>query len=174
MCFATTLSVVRENLPPPRFGSPSIGRRKFSIQNSGALSTTTPRLDWDLTQPTSSAQLYNSPPPHTAPRFGLPHLLTILYTNTPDLFQWENTWGPIFVCARARGWGPHPIVTLEDVLDAIYVYFNTPLSVCDQAAMSDRAWQHLCDVYHHRFRRAELSGIELCLNTALFARFGIV
>ncbi|KAF8148348.1 hypothetical protein K438DRAFT_1989257 [Mycena galopus ATCC 62051] len=119
-----------------------------------------PRLDWDLTQPASSAQLYDSPPPHTAPDFSGPAiwpptpLLTISYANTPDLFQWENTWGPIFVCARARGWGLHAIVTLEDVLDAIYVYFNTSLSVCDQAAMSDRAWRHLCDAYHHQFRRA--------------------
>ncbi|KAF7368560.1 hypothetical protein MVEN_00179300 [Mycena venus] len=116
---------------------------------------TFPYLDWDLTQFASSARLRTSGSPrshpHDPPAFDSPaifphtQLIAISYADTPVLLQWETRWGPIF----ARGQGTHP-VTIENVLDAIYQYFSTPLGPADRAAMSAHAWGLVSDAYYRR------------------------
>ncbi|KAF7343683.1 hypothetical protein MSAN_01948200 [Mycena sanguinolenta] len=144
--------------PPPPFGQPiPMQPPVWSSELNPELSTprgTHPFIDWDITQFPSSARLHESSDSQTDPTFTSPaifpptELITISYGDTPILSFWENRWGPIF----ALGQGGHP-VTLEDVLNAIYRYFDQPLTTEDQAMMSNHTWGVVCDAYHRRCDR---------------------
>ncbi|KAJ6450429.1 hypothetical protein C8R47DRAFT_1171059 [Mycena vitilis] len=108
-----------------------------------------PVLQWDLTRFPSTARRRVSPhsPDLTALALFPPApIITISYASTPILQHWENRWGPIF----ARAQGASPGVTVGDVFDAIFVYFNTPLTNTDRTAMSLAAWGVVCDAFRRR------------------------
>ncbi|KAJ7718647.1 hypothetical protein B0H16DRAFT_1387705 [Mycena metata] len=113
-----------------------------------------PYLDWDITCFPSTAKRCTTPSAHQTldsldgpATFPSTRLLTISYADTdnPILMHWESHWGPIF----ARGQGAHA-VTVENVLDAIYTYFNQPLSHADRAALSGPAWDMVSEAYYRR------------------------
>ncbi|KAJ6483419.1 hypothetical protein C8R45DRAFT_1215198 [Mycena sanguinolenta] len=127
--------------PPPPFGQPIfMPPLVWSLDLNPELSSPRgrhPFIDWDITQFPSSARLHESPDSQSDPTFTSPaifpptELIAISYGDTP---------------------GVHP-VTLEDVLNAIYRYFDQPLTVEDQALMSDHTWGVVCDAYHRRYDR---------------------
>ncbi|KAJ7452884.1 hypothetical protein FB451DRAFT_1145158 [Mycena latifolia] len=110
-----------------------------------------PYLDWDLAQFPSAAQLRTTPhsqkpAPLDAPAtFPSTCLLTLSFADSPVLAHWEHHWGPIF----ARGQGAHAL-TVEDVLDAVHAYFNTPLTPEDHALVTPHAWGLISDAYRAR------------------------
>ncbi|KAJ7732365.1 hypothetical protein DFH07DRAFT_929079 [Mycena maculata] len=114
-----------------------------------------PYLDWDITQFPSSARLFTSTHSHTAATLDGPatfpptHLLTLSFADNPAHLHWECQWGPIFV--RAQGLRS---ITVEDVLDAIYQYFNQPLGPADFATVSPPAWNLISDSYYQRLPRS--------------------
>ncbi|KAJ6533796.1 hypothetical protein DFH09DRAFT_1181238 [Mycena vulgaris] len=116
---------------------------------------THPYLDWDITQFPSSAQRYTSPhsrapaPLDGSATFPPTHILTISWADNPILLNWEQQWGPIF----ARGQGLHS-VTVEHALDAIYQYFNQPLTPADHDMASQHAWGVISESYHQRLPRS--------------------
>ncbi|KAJ7107009.1 hypothetical protein C8R44DRAFT_987154 [Mycena epipterygia] len=114
-----------------------------------------PYLDWDITQFPSSAQRCTSrysrsaAPLDASATFPPTHFLSLSYADNPVLLHCERMWGPIFV----RGEGLHSI-TIERVLNAIYQYFNQPLSAADRATMSSHAWGLVSDAYYQRLPRS--------------------
>ncbi|KAJ6611938.1 hypothetical protein B0H10DRAFT_2054639 [Mycena sp. CBHHK59/15] len=114
-----------------------------------------PHLDWDITRFPSSAERCTSPHSKTkatldgAATFPPTNLITLSFADNPVLGHWERQWGPIF----ARGQGLHP-VTVENVLDAVYQYFNQPLSPADFATTSTHAWGLISDSYRRRLPRS--------------------
>ncbi|KAJ7654331.1 hypothetical protein B0H17DRAFT_386349 [Mycena rosella] len=116
---------------------------------------THPYLEWDITQFPSSAQLCTTPysrkpaPLDGGATFPPTHLLTLSFADNPVTQVWEQQWGPIF----ARGQGAHAL-TVEDVLDAVYRYFNTPLTPEDRELVSPHAWGLICDAYYARLPRS--------------------
>ncbi|KAJ7503211.1 hypothetical protein B0H11DRAFT_576663 [Mycena galericulata] len=115
---------------------------------------TYPHLDWDITTFPSAGKRLTSPHAHgAAPAFDSPatfppaRLLTLSYADSPVLLHWERHWGPILV--RAQGHPAHA-VTVEDVLDAVHAYFNTPLGPADAALISPLAWGLISDAYYRR------------------------
>ncbi|KAJ7027401.1 hypothetical protein C8F04DRAFT_1122385 [Mycena alexandri] len=158
------------NVPPPVLEGPSVNTSPFltptAIACPPAWSHLSPELcsprgaypylDWDITRFPSTAQRCTSPHSHQTPisfdspaTFPPTQLITISYADTPTLMQWEAQWGPIF----ARSQGIHP-VTVENVLDAVYQYFNQPLSHADRAALSTPAWNMVSDAYYQRLPRS--------------------
>ncbi|KAJ7082666.1 hypothetical protein B0H15DRAFT_852300 [Mycena belliarum] len=114
-----------------------------------------PYLDWDITHFPSSAQLCAAPntrrpaPLDGAATFPPTRLLTLSFADSPVLHHWEQGWGPIV----ARAQGAH-MLTVEDVLDAVYRYFNTPLTPSDRASVSQHAWGVISDAYYARLPRS--------------------
>ncbi|KAJ7642600.1 hypothetical protein DFH06DRAFT_1427208 [Mycena polygramma] len=114
----------------------------------------TARLAWDLTRFPSTS---HRPTPYTrartAPDLAAPalfpptSLLTISYTATPILAHWEHTWGPVF--ARAQGHPAAPL-TVGDVLDAVFRYFNQPMTDADRALLTDGAWGAVSEACRRR------------------------
>ncbi|KAJ7183724.1 hypothetical protein C8R46DRAFT_1308669, partial [Mycena filopes] len=111
-----------------------------------------PFLDWDFTRFPSTATRRTSPHSQQTPLsldspavYPPARMLTISYADTPVLQHWEARWGPIF----SREQGDYP-VTVENVLEAIYQYFNQPLSHADRAALSGPAWRCVSDAYYQR------------------------
>ncbi|KAJ6522271.1 hypothetical protein B0H19DRAFT_1386703 [Mycena capillaripes] len=142
--------------PPPFMMTPSPQASAQQLNpDLCSLRGTFPYLDWDVTQFPSSALRCISEHSRDVPAFDSPaifpptQLITLSYADTPVLLRWENQWGPIF----ARGQGLHP-VTLENVLDAIYQYFNQPLSPADRAMISEPAWCLISDAYYRRLPRS--------------------
>ncbi|KAJ7646117.1 hypothetical protein DFH06DRAFT_1211126 [Mycena polygramma] len=138
-------------LPPPQYTIPFVPQTGPPHLNPDLCSPygPVPILEWDLTRFPSTARRRVSPhsPDLTALALFPPTpLLTISYASTPILLHWENKWGPIF----ARAQGAAPGVTVGDVLDAIFVYFNTPLTNTDRRAMSLAAWGVVSDAFRRR------------------------
>ncbi|KAJ7108944.1 hypothetical protein C8R43DRAFT_1079952 [Mycena crocata] len=133
--------------PPPAYLSPEL------CSPRGAY----PYLDWDITHFPSAAKRRTSKYSHTpavldgSATFPPTRLLTISFgADNPILMGWQDQWGPIV----ARAQGAAPGVTVEDVLDAIYKYFNTPLTSADSALMTPMFWNVISDTYYARLKRS--------------------
>ncbi|KAK7045242.1 hypothetical protein R3P38DRAFT_2883179 [Favolaschia claudopus] len=110
-----------------------------------------PYLDWDLRTFSSSARRIlpggSVPADLDGPATYPPtHLLTVTFSsNNPMLTQLQTLWGPIVV----HGLGHTPI-TVENVLRAIYLYFNRPLTHVDRMYFSDHTWGVISAAYRRR------------------------
>ncbi|KAJ7240770.1 hypothetical protein C8J57DRAFT_1193008 [Mycena rebaudengoi] len=114
-----------------------------------------PYIDWDITQFPSSAQRCISPhskiaaPLDGSATYPPTGLITITFADNPILAHWEQQWGPIY----ARSQGLHSL-TVENVLDAIYQYFNQPLGPNDRATVSQHSWGLISDAFRYRLPKS--------------------
>ncbi|KAJ7177287.1 hypothetical protein C8R43DRAFT_1118288 [Mycena crocata] len=116
-----------------------------------------PYIDWDIIYFPSTAKCRTSTYSDTAAvldgsaTFPPTRLLAISFgSGNPILMRWQERWGPIVACAQ----GAAPGVTVEDVLDAIYKYFNTRLTPVDAALMTPPFWNMISDTYYARLKRS--------------------